>query len=225
MNPIQKSIQKYPELAGCQNQKEYADRVFALHPELPQDATPQQQGERNEALIELMLDSPFQTEERKQEIRNQTWEVNHRQLTSAIHRLISEKNRMPTINKLSQETGISRLTIRKHLRDFHLSDVYQEQLQGLRMLSTQVVIQLFKLAMSGDVKAARLYLDAVGGLSDPQSSPAPKQTSNYIQINNNVKIDQITFGMLPQTVQQEITKLVLQGLQTTSLPPEHLENS
>ena len=220
-----KSIQKYPELAGCKTSKEYIDRVYALHPDLPKGASNQAIEQRNEKLIAILLENPFYTEAQRQDVRNQTWEVNHIRLTSAIQWHINEKGRMPSTNDLVKETGLSRLTIRKHLAEFNYSPFYQEQLQQFRMLSTQVVVQLFNLAMQGDVKAARLYLDAVGGLPgiQPPASPSPP-TNNYIQINNNVKIDQNTFGLLPEMVQQQITRLVLEGLQTTVVTPVQIDS-
>lgn len=216
MTKAPKSLQKLPVSEEPKNLTEFLERLYEQHPKLPKDATPAQEQQRLDAIINALLESPFQTEEQKQDLRNQTWEDNHNKVIQAISQKMRENGRMPATNELLKRTGLSRQTITKHLRSFQQSASYQEHLLKFRLMSDSILAQLFGLAMQGDVKAAKVYLDAVGGLTGLGSNAVPKPATNYIQINNNIKIDQLTFGLLPETVQQQITRLVLEGLQTTS---------
>lgn len=164
------------------------------------------------AFIETYLANPDVPENQKEDLRNQTWEHNHDELTRAIGKLTHEVGRMPTTNDLSNETGLSRQTIHKHMKEFYQSSRYQTRINQFRMLSDRVLAVLYKMAAQGDVRAAKVFLDAVGGL--PLAACAPAENINYIQVNNNVKIDQVTFANLPEATQQQILNLFLQGLQS-----------
>lgn len=50
--------------------------------------------------------------------KQQVWEYNHQAITDAISKLTEEHGSMPTKNQLAEETGLSRQTISKHLKEY-----------------------------------------------------------------------------------------------------------
>ena len=190
---------------------ELSQQLNQLYPQLPDGASPNERMARRDAIFNGFLNSPLTSEDIKEDLRNTTWQDNHDELTRVIGNLIGENRRMPTVNQMANETGLSRQTIHKHLKEFYRSANYQSQVNQFRMLSDRVLASLYTLAIGGDVRAAKVFLDAVGGL--PLQQDSPSENTNFIQVNNNIKIDQVTFTTLPEAVQQQITQLILQGLQ------------
>ena len=207
----QKSLQKLTDFNEPTSYTELIKQLEARNPPLPEGATHEERQARIEAIINGILASTLIPEDLKEDLRNQTWQNNHHTLTRVIGKLTGELGRMPTVNMIAEETGLSRQTINNHLKEFYQSARYQGQLNQFRMLSDRLLAKLYKLAMEGDVRAAKVYLAAIGGV--PTGDTKPAESANYIQVNNNIKIDQVTFTTLPTSVQQQITQLILQGLQ------------
>ena len=148
--------------------------------------------------------------------KNQTWEMNHARLTYAIQTLIDRDGIMPPVQIIAEEAGLSRQTVYEHLRDFNQSTLYQNQIQAYRMLGAQVLATLSQLALRGDVKAAKVFLGAIGGLTGSEPATSNPSTTNYIQVNNSLKIDQLTFLSLPPCIQQQISDLIQLGINNQS---------
>ena len=119
-------------------------------------------------------------------VKNQLWENNHFQITCAISKLVEEFGKMPTKNQIAQETGISRTTIHKHLKNYSDNPLYQEEIQKFKFMADRVLAKVLKLAVkdNGDIKAARLFFEVVGynGQKIHKDSSINTQ-NNYIQIN------------------------------------------
>ena len=164
------------------------------------------------AFMDTYLNDPNTPEAYKQDLRNQTWEANHSLIIGAINDLINQYGSMPTVNVIVQRTGLTRQSVHRHLKEFIQSEQHGSQLNQFRIMRERVLATLYRLADRGDVRACKVYLDATGESMLPTSAP------NYIQINNSIKIDQVTFAALPDEVQQQITGLILQGLQTKLNP-------
>lgn len=116
------------------------------------------------------------------ETRNSLWEYNHVQIINQISEYFQNFARMPTQMELSQKTGLSRQTIHKHFKDYRNNPLYLEHLEQYRFMGQRVLGIMLKLAINGDVRAGRLYLDMVGGIMD--DTPRVTHPRNYIQINN-----------------------------------------
>lgn len=209
----QKSLQKLTDSSEPTNLYELIEQIEKSNPPLPEGATLREKQVRSDAFVNGLLASPLTSDEYKEDLRNQTWQNNHHELTRIIGKLTGEMGRMPTGNMIAEASGLSRQTINSHLKEFYRSARYQDQLNQFRMLSDRLLAKLYTLAMEGDVRAARVYLDAVGGVPTSDTKPAATN-ANYIQVNNNIKIDQVTFTKLPESVQQQIASLFLQGLQS-----------
>lgn len=120
-------------------------------------------------------------------IKNQLWERNHADITIVISNLMQEFGRMPTVTEIAKKTEFSRQTIHKHFKEYASNPLYLEQVEQFKFMSSKVLAKVFKYAVNGDMRAAKLYLSAMGMYNEP----APKNTliqnqNNYIQINGTV---------------------------------------
>jgi predicted transcriptional regulator len=147
------------------------------------------------------------------ETRNELWENNHHKITTAISQLIEDCGKMPTKNHIASETGLSRQTISKHLKNFNDHPLYAGQMEQFRFMADRVLAKVIRMAAQGEgnVKAARLYFDIIGGLNS-QSSPQIKTQNNYIQINQ-VKLNQDIINELPSDQRAKIEEILTNTLQ------------
>lgn len=141
--------------------------------------------------------------------KNQTWEMNHARITYALDCLVTRDGIMPPVAVIAQEAELSRQTVYEHLQGFSQSTLYRNQINAYRMLGSQVLATLANMALQGDVKAAKVFLNAIGGISGQDEN----KSTNYIQINNSLKVDQLMFMNLPVVIQQQISTLIQQGIQ------------
>lgn len=148
-----------------------------------------------------------------QGVKNQLWENNHYRITLAITKLMEDYGKMPTKNQIAEESGLSRQTISKHLKNYQTNPLYAEEMQKFKFMADRVLSKVYKIAIScGDVKAARLYLEVLGYLGNQSGINTTINTqNNYLQINQT-KINQETIKHLTadQLIQIEgILKAVL----------------
>lgn len=135
--------------------------------------------------------------------KNQLWENNHYIIIQAISKHIEDYGKMPTKNQISNDTGLSRQTIHKHLKNYTDSPLYAEQLKQFKLMFDRVLAKVIKIAVQGEgnVKAARLYFDIMGYLGN-QSGVNINTQNNYIQINQT-KLSQETIKQLsPEQLNQ-----------------------
>lgn len=132
------------------------------------------------------------------ETRNSMWESNHANIINEISRFIDNTGRMPTMFELSEKIGLSRQTLGKHLKEYRNHPQYFEHLEQFRFMSQKVLSKMFQLAMNGNVRAGRLYLEMVGGIGDePGQAVNPK---NFIQINNIILSQQDLSALRPDQI-------------------------
>ncbi|WP_158994301.1 hypothetical protein [Mucilaginibacter sp. L196] len=119
--------------------------------------------------------------------KNQLWESNHLTITVAISKLMQDYGCMPTKNNLAAETGLSRVTINKHIRGYNSHPLYLKELEQFRFMSSKILAKVFKYAVNGDMKAARLYFDMIGSRNEQSGNGTHiQQQNNFIQINETV---------------------------------------
>ena len=138
-----------------------------------------------------------------QSVKNQLWENNHYKITVAITKLMEDHGKMPTKNMIADETGLSRQTIHKHLKDYATHSLYAEEMRKFKFMSDRVLAKVYKYAMNGEVKAARLYFEVMGNLGNQSGLNSTINTqNNYIQINQT-KLSQETIKYLsPEQLNQ-----------------------
>lgn len=147
--------------------------------------------------------------------KNQLWESNHCEITKAISDFILHYGKMPTKNQIAAETGLSRQTIHKHLKDYSTHPIYAEEMQKFRFMADSVLSKVYKMAVSGDsdnVRAARLYFEVVGCLGGHNAMNTTINTqNNYIQINQT-KFTQETIKQLSAEQVSQIEDILKHAL-------------
>ena len=119
--------------------------------------------------------------------RNALWEKNHATITANIANGMQEAGRMPSMYELEKKTGLSRQTISKHLKEYATHPLFLEQAEQFKFMNEKVLANLFKYAINGNVKAARLFFEVTGGIREnPANNTLIKTQNNYIQINGTV---------------------------------------
>jgi hypothetical protein len=140
------------------------------------------------------------------QMKNHTWQRNHLRILGSISDLMQKINCMPTNTQIAIEAGLSDETVYKHLRDFKHHELYQHEADKFQLMAHRVLTTVFNLAVQGDVRACKVFLDYIGTPSTAPAAPAIEQT-NYIQINN-LKITSGELEQLPPATLQKIEKLI-----------------
>ena len=140
-------------------------------------------------------------------VKNQLWENNHIKITSAISRLMQDYGAMPTKNDLAEQTGLSRQTISKHMKEYRAHPQYLLEMEQFKFMAPKVLAKVFKFAVNGDMRAAKLYFEMVGALGKQQPSTVIQEQNNYIQVNNTV-LSQETIKLLNAEQLEKIEEMV-----------------
>lgn len=155
------------------------------------------------------------------ETKNDLWEFNHMAITRAISKYIEDYGKMPGKSFIAEETGLSRQTIHKHLKDYDTNPFYAEEMRKFRFMADRVLAKVFKIAVNGDTKAARLYFEVLGLLGNGNSqSQTIKTQNNYIQINGRVLSQENIKSLKPEQLQ-----LIESALNTAIPQPETIVQS
>ena len=132
-----------------------------------------------------------------------TWENNHIVITNCITRYLLYHSAMPSKTIIAQETGLSRETIRKHLKTFADKPVEQAQLEGFSAMTEMIMGNVLKAAIAGDLKAAKLFFETTKSLRESgDGSKATANKNNYLQINNTVINQQIIQQLKPEQLER-----------------------
>lgn len=134
--------------------------------------------------------------------KNILWANNHQLIIGQIDELMKEYNRMPNTLELAQATGLSRQTIHNHLTEFQSNPFYEEHMEQFKIMIPVLLSRLYKMAVGGDVKAAKLYFSAVGGFDNTIETSKPKTQNNYIQINNTVLSQEQVSSLTEEQIEQ-----------------------
>ena len=146
-----------------------------------------------------------------QQTKNEIWEINHNQITWAISKLMQEYGRMPSKMEISRKTELSRQTIHKHLKEYASHPQYLGQVEQFRFMTNKVLTRVFDYAVNGNVKAAKLYFEVVGSLSNQlPGNTLIKNQNNYIQINGTILSQDTIKNLKPEQVLQ--IEGILKGL-------------
>lgn len=145
------------------------------------------------------------------EDKNQLWQHNHTRIQTTLSNLLMEYNRMPTVDKLAQQSGVSRQTVYKHLKHFNTQKQYKEEWDRIRYASISIFATVAKCALKGDMKAARLYFDIIDNSGGEGRTYIKNQVNNqqnhYLTINS-VKLDEPTLNSMPVELLQQIEEFV-----------------
>jgi len=138
-------------------------------------------------------------------IRHTIWESNHRKITAAISNIMNREGVMPSKSTLARETGLSRKCINAHLVEYLDHPLFREQAEQFRFMAPRVLAIVFQRAIDGDMKAAKLYLQAMGGNLGSLTNPGAtihNQQNNFIQINGMTLSQESIKQLSPAQLQQ-----------------------
>lgn len=203
-----KGLQKLTELENKINS------VLALKKVTPKDIK-EFTNEERDRLSEVIQErfNPLRDEERElfyekieeimvEESKNQIWESNHNSIIWGISALIQEKGRMPSKTEIAYKTELSRQTIHKHLKEYKNNPFNTEFQEQFIFMYPKVMAKVFQYAMSGDMKACKLYLECIGAyknnLSLSNNNTLIQNQNNYIQINGKVLSQETAKNLNPE---------------------------
>jgi len=136
-------------------------------------------------------------------IKRERWYVNDSRIKDCLNKELTKNGYLPTNTQLSQATGLSRVTIDKHLKENGESIYKTEEVDKLKILNNMAVSRLYKIGMTqNDTKALKMFIDYTG---------EPKKTvvnNHYIQINNT-RIDSLLIDQLPIETRNQIEALII----------------
>jgi len=154
----------------------------------------------------LYSDNPDAIERQK----NQRWEINESRIKQFLHNTMVTKRYLPRSSEIAEATGLSRVTISKHIKENDLSIYKQEERDKYKMLNSSALNQLYYLAFNnGDVRALKMFIE----LTKEQGGSSQVVNNNFIQINNT-KIDNLLIEQLPVKTRLQIEKIILKNIPT-----------
>ena len=133
------------------------------------------------------------------------WYVNEAKIKHCIHTALKETCYLPNNTHIAMETGLSRVTIDKHLKAYGLNNYKKEEIDKYELLNSIALNKLYQIGMNhSNIKALTSFIN----FTNP-----PKGTinNNFIQINNT-KIDNVIIENLPENVRLQIEALILESL-------------
>jgi hypothetical protein len=84
------------------------------------------------------------------------------------------------VKDIADETGLSRVTVIKHLKQYYESETFKEKENALKFLREKLLTKIYSYAWDGNMRAAKIFMDATG---DRPSFTVQNQQNNYIQVN------------------------------------------
>jgi ribosomal protein S8 len=143
-------------------------------------------------------------------LKRDRWRVNESRIKNHIHKKLMENGYIPSINDISKETGLSRVTVSKHLTETNLSQFKNEQLETFKILNTNVLQRIYRIGMqTNDLKALRMFFQLTGGNIQLETVV----NNNYIQVNNT-KIDNAIINQLPIESREAIENIIIESKAT-----------
>jgi len=139
------------------------------------------------------------------EIKKDIWEINHQKVVNAISTHLTEYGCLPTQTTLAKQTGLSRQSIAMHLKEYRSQPAFADHLEQLKLMKIMVLERVLAQAVSGDLKAAKMFIDTVDKTEErpsPTTSNTIKQQNNYIQVNGLVISEEKLGQLSPEQLHQ-----------------------
>jgi len=207
-----KTIEDFQELQKVDGKKFYKlfdwlqDKINeGIKNENPEERQIDKYFNRIEKLVSL-LDKDKPEEEKKIRtdlLKRERWYLNDALIKKSIDDNIRINGVLPTNSFIHKETGLSRVTIDKHLKENSQSLYREEELEKFKILNNLAMSRLYKIGMNNnDTKALKMFIDLTG---DPKKTVI---NNNYIQINNT-RIDSLLIDQLPIPIKNQIEALII----------------
>ncbi len=135
--------------------------------------------------------------------KSDIWEYNHSLINRAVSDYMSKHGVMPAKNVIVRKTGLSRQTVFKHLKEYKHHPEHTAEMEQFKFMAPNVLANVFKCALNGDMRAAKLYFDIVGATNKQQpANTVINEQNNYIQINNTKLSQQNLEQLSPEQLNQ-----------------------
>ena len=118
--------------------------------------------------------------------KSDIWQCNHSLINSAVSNYMRKNGVMPAKSAIARETGLSRQTVAKHFAAYKRHPEFTSEMEQFKFMAPNVLANVFKHALNGDMRAARLYFEMVGAPNKQQANTVINEQNNYIQINNTI---------------------------------------
>ncbi len=141
-------------------------------------------------------------------LNEELWELNHDKICSVINKALLTNNRMPSKTEIAKETGLSVVTIRKHLKEHATNLLNIERKEQYKFMESALMAALYNKSIMGDVNAMKFFFEATGlhNTSGKGNNIIANQ-HNYIQINN-LKLSQEELEKLSPEQLKQIEAIV-----------------
>lgn len=160
---LNEAIQKTPPIPG--EVDKYFDRLHMIMEHMKLGHTPQ----RKEEIIETY--------------KRDRWYVNEAKIKYYIHEILTGKKYLPSNTEIAQATGLSRVTVDKHIKENGANLYKADEIDKYKMLNSQALNQLYQIGiMDRNVKALKAFIEYTKDSTPPQVTSMT--TTNYIQINS-----------------------------------------
>jgi len=136
------------------------------------------------------------------------WEHNQSVINQAVSNYMGKYGVMPNKSAIAKETGLSRQTVFKHFKEYKHHPEHTAEMEQFKFMAPNVLANVFKHALNGDIKAARLYLETVGATHKQQAGTVINGQNNYIQINNT-KLSQENLAQLSAEQLSQIEDIIM----------------
>ena len=111
--------------------------------------------------------------------------------------------------EMAAPPGYSRQTISKHLKAYREHPSYTDQVETMRLMKMKVTEKMLAMALQGDVRAAKVFLDTAAkaeghklqaGFAQPVATPLVQ--NNFIRINGLFITEEKLKGLKPDQLTQ-----------------------
>ena len=138
-------------------------------------------------------------------VKRERWRINEVKIKNCIHSELINKGHIPSVGDISDQTGLSRVTVSKHLTETQLSEFKNEQRETFKILNSNVLQKIYKIGMeTNDIKALKMFFQLTGGNIQLETVV----NNNYILINNT-KIDNTIINQLPIESRETIEQIII----------------
>ncbi len=136
--------------------------------------------------------------------KNKLWQHNHVDIICSITNLTRKYNRFPSRYEISIDSKLSMKTVNKHIKEYFNSKEYNSKKDDYIIMRERVLASAFNYSLEGDMRAAKVFLDATNQFTQPPA--ITNQQNNYIQINGTV-ITQEEIKKLPIAKLNQVHKI------------------
>ncbi|WP_406683321.1 hypothetical protein N1F78_11570 [Seonamhaeicola sp. MEBiC1930] len=141
-------------------------------------------------------------------LRNSTYERNHGDISAFIHNTILDYGRFPNVSMIASETGLSRMTVHKHLKD-GFDHKFNELLNGkIQYMIPKALEKLYLIGVENNNSHALKNFIELSGYKKPNNTT---EINNYIQINN-LKLSKEELEKLPHETILELENIISKAI-------------